>query len=162
MFDDALRAAALDAGAGRSKAGPGNPLGSRRASTASPRTTGEPRADFVIGADGATSHVAQTAGLVEDARVLWGFALRCYLDQPVDAAHHHLVGAVPGRAFPGYGWIFPGPGREGQPRARHRHPGRPPAGAAAVRVLPAYLEHLFDWACSTGPRARSRGGSAVG
>ena len=41
------------------------------------------RADFVIGADGATSHVAASAGLVDGTRVLWGFAVRCYLDQPV-------------------------------------------------------------------------------
>ena len=35
-------------------------------------------ADFVIGADGATSTTARTAGLVDPGRVLWGFAVRGY------------------------------------------------------------------------------------
>ena len=80
----------------------------------------------MIGADGATSHVAGSAGLVEDARVLWGFAVRCYLDQAVELPAIILWEPTPWRAFPGYGWIFPGPDGRGQRRARRGHPGRPP------------------------------------
>ena len=39
--------------------------------------------DIVIGADGATSVVARSAGLVSPQRVLWGFAIRGYLSVDV-------------------------------------------------------------------------------
>ena len=69
----------------------------------------ELRADVVIGADGATSHVAAAAELVDPDRVLWGFAVRAYVDAPVDAPHIVLWEPAPWRAYPGYGWLFPGP-----------------------------------------------------
>jgi geranylgeranyl reductase family protein len=65
-------------------------------------------ADVVIGADGATSRVADVAGLVDPARVLWGFALRAYVDDPVALPHIALWESERGRGFPGYGWLFPG------------------------------------------------------
>lgn len=65
-------------------------------------------ADVVIGADGATSRVADVAGAVDPARVLWGFALRAYVDDPVTMPHIALWESEPGRGFPGYGWLFPG------------------------------------------------------
>jgi geranylgeranyl reductase family protein len=68
---------------------------------------GELRADVVVGADGATSRVAVAAGLVEAQRALWGFALRAYLDAPVELPHILLWEPEPWRLFPGYGWIFP-------------------------------------------------------
>jgi menaquinone-9 beta-reductase len=68
---------------------------------------GEVRADVVVGADGATSRVAAAAGLVEARQALWGFALRAYLDAPVELPHILLWEPEPWRLFPGYGWIFP-------------------------------------------------------
>ncbi|MCU1657207.1 MAG: hypothetical protein JWO57_1863 [Pseudonocardiales bacterium] len=68
---------------------------------------GELRADVVVGADGATSRVATAAGLVDARRALWGFALRGYVDAPVDLPHILLWEPEPWRLFPGYGWIFP-------------------------------------------------------
>jgi menaquinone-9 beta-reductase len=68
---------------------------------------GELQADVVIGADGATSRVAAEAGLVDARRALWGFALRAYLDVPVELPHILLWEPEPWRLFPGYGWIFP-------------------------------------------------------
>jgi geranylgeranyl reductase family protein len=65
-------------------------------------------ADVVIGADGATSRVADAAGLVDPNRVLWGFALRAYVDDPVALPHIALWEPEAGRGFPGYGWLFPG------------------------------------------------------
>ena len=68
------------------------------------------RADVIIGADGATSQVAKDADLVDSKRVLWGFALRGYVDAAVDLPHIVLWEPHRWRLFPGYGWIFPVPG----------------------------------------------------
>jgi geranylgeranyl reductase family protein len=64
-------------------------------------------ADAVVGADGATSEIAQSAGLVEPGRALWGFALRGYLDADLDLPHIVLWEPSRWRLFPGYGWAFP-------------------------------------------------------
>jgi 2-polyprenyl-6-methoxyphenol hydroxylase-like FAD-dependent oxidoreductase len=61
---------------------------------------GELRADVVIGADGATSRVAAAAGLVEAQRALWGFALRAYLDAPVELPHIRCGSRSRGDCFP--------------------------------------------------------------
>jgi geranylgeranyl reductase family protein len=65
------------------------------------------RGDVVVGADGATSSVAQHSGLVDSAKVLWGFALRGYLDVELDLPHIVLWEPRRWRLFPGYGWAFP-------------------------------------------------------
>ena len=67
-------------------------------------------ADVVIGADGATSGVGLAAGLVNQERVLWGFAQRGYVSQEVDRPIIALWDDAPRRGFPGYGWLFPGEG----------------------------------------------------
>jgi geranylgeranyl reductase family protein len=68
---------------------------------------GELRADVVVGADGATSRVAAAAGLVDAGSALWGFAMRSYLDAPVELPHILLWEPEPWQLFPGYGWLFP-------------------------------------------------------
>ena len=68
---------------------------------------GDLAAAVVVGADGATSRVAELAGLVDARRVLWGFALRTYRDVTVELPHILLWEPRPWRLFPGYGWIFP-------------------------------------------------------
>jgi flavin-dependent dehydrogenase len=109
-FDARLFAAAVNAGAmpvrdrvtalvGEAR----NPLGVHLAAG------GEIAADVVIGADGATSTIAQAAGLLDAHRTLWGFALRSYVDAPVELPHIVLWEPATWRIFPGYGWIFPGP-----------------------------------------------------
>ena len=70
---------------------------------------GSIRADVVIGADGATRRVAASAGLVDPRRVLWGFAVRVYLEATTALPHIVLWEPEPKRIFPGYGWLFPGP-----------------------------------------------------
>ncbi|MEU5943280.1 NAD(P)/FAD-dependent oxidoreductase [Micromonospora sp. NPDC047548] len=65
------------------------------------------RGDVVVGADGATSSVAHSAGLVDSAKALWGFALRGYLDDDMDLPHIVLWEPRRWRLFPGYGWAFP-------------------------------------------------------
>ena len=68
-------------------------------------------ADVVVGADGATSVVADAAGLVDHGAVLWGFAQRAYVDQDVERPIIVLWDDPRWRGFPGYGWLFPGDGR---------------------------------------------------
>ncbi len=143
VFDDALRTAALEAGAVPCTGRADRPLG--RDGALEGFTVGdreELRADFVIGADGATSHVAQSAGLVEESRVLWGFAVRCYIGQHVDLPVITFWERTRWNAFPGYGWIFPSPGGVANIGVGIGALADRQAGAGAVRVLPAYLEHL--------------------
>jgi geranylgeranyl reductase family protein len=100
------------------------------------------QADVVIGADGATSRVADAAGLVDTRRVLWGFAVRVYLDETVALPHIVLWEPEPGRAFPGYGWLFPGPDGRANAGLGIGTMSDRRAGAGAVRLLPAFLDHL--------------------
>ncbi len=142
-FDAMLHAAACDAGAtpfvGRAQ----EPLEERGRTVGYKLSTGESLyADFVIGADGATSEVAAAAGLVDSNAVLWGFAVRSYLPQVVDLPAIVLWEPTPWRAFPGYGWVFPGQhgganiGLGVGTRSDRK------AGAHAVRALADFLQHL--------------------
>ena len=143
VFDDALRAAALEAGAVPVEGRAAAPIGSGAGIEGFEVADGHPiRADFVIGADGATSHVAHRVGLVEEARVLWGFAVRCYVDQAVELPAITLWEPTRWQAFPGYGWIFPGPDGVANVGVGVGTLADRQAGSAAVRVLPAYLRHL--------------------
>jgi menaquinone-9 beta-reductase len=143
VFDDALRTAALEAGAIGCSGRADRPLGSGGAIEGFAMNDGkELRADFVIGADGATSHVAQSAGLVEESRMLWGFAVRCYVGQHVGLPAITLWEQSRWNAFPGYGWIFPGPEGMANIGVGIGTLADRQAGAQAVRALPAYLDYL--------------------
>ena len=116
----------------------------------------EVQADFVIGADGATSNVAAAAGLGDARRVLWGFALRTYVRQPVDLAAIVMWEPTPWQAFPGYGWAFPAAGGGTNVGLGIATRADRTAGARAVRALPAFLAHLgavglLEGATSPGP-----------
>jgi menaquinone-9 beta-reductase len=108
-LDATLREAAVAAGAEPYTGRAAEPL--RRndeldgfALSSGPRLT----ADIVIGADGAASRVADVANLVDHSRALWGFALRGYVEGTSTRPHIVLWEPTPWRAFPGYGWLFPG------------------------------------------------------
>ena len=143
-FDAELREAALDAGAekvtARASAVIFDPSGAQIALDRGETVD----ADIVIGADGAASRVAESAGLVDHDRVLWGFAMRAYVEQTVDLPYIAFWDPTPGRGFPGYGWLFPGP--DGRANAGlglgTGHDRR--EGARATRQLDAFLEHLRD------------------
>jgi len=112
-FDAMLQRAAIEAGAefihGRASEVIGE--GDRLAGFSLTPTT-RIRADAIIGADGATSRVAEIAQLVDPGRVLWGFAVRTYCDEAVALPHIMLWTPKRREAFPGYGWAFPaGDGR---------------------------------------------------
>ena len=115
------------------------------------------RAHTVIGADGATSRVAEAAGLIEHDRVMWGFAIRAYVDQTVDLPAIVLWEPSRWRALPGYGWLFPGPdGRAnvglGVGTLADRR-----SGSHAVRLLDAFLDHLVELdLLRVGPRPQAR------
>jgi menaquinone-9 beta-reductase len=143
VFDDMLHRAALSAGAVLFHGRGDVPLDAGGMIDGYRLSSGEElRADFVIGADGATSGVAAAAGLVDPRQVLWGFAVRGYMPQPVELASIVMWEPTPWRAFPGYGWVFPdaeGGANVGlgiATRADRQ------AGAAAVRALPAFVDHL--------------------
>ena len=100
------------------------------------------RADVVIGADGATSRVAEVSGLVDPTRVLWGFALRAYLDDPVTVPHIVLWEPAAWHGFPGYGWLFPGiDGRANLGLGLGVLSDRR-SGARATRDFDTFVEHL--------------------
>ena len=160
VLDDALRAAAVDAGATAHEGRADEPLwcdgelagfavaatGREGPGRGAIEDRGRLRltADFVVGADGATSRVAERAGLVDASRVLWGFAVRSYLDQPVDLPVIALWEERPWQAFPGYGWIFPGPDGGANVGLGIGTLADRSAGARAVRALPAFLDRLVE------------------
>jgi geranylgeranyl reductase family protein len=110
VLDDALRAAAVAAGAepvrARVSAADTGPDGQLRALLASDGQRLE--ADAFIGADGALSPVARLAGMLDPDTALWGFAIRAYLPAEVPLPLLVLLDAAPWRIYPGYGWLFPG------------------------------------------------------
>ena len=142
-FDAMLHAAACDAGAtpfvGRAQ----EPLEEDGRTVGYKLSTGASLyADFVIGADGATSEVAAAAGLVDPKSALWGFAVRTYLPQVVDLPSIVLWEPTPWRAFPGYGWVFPGELGGANVGLGIGTLADRKAGARAVRALPDFLAHL--------------------
>lgn len=109
-FDDALRSAAIAAGAQPVKArisaveqDPGGPVRALIAGDGSRFA-----ADVIIGADGALSPLARLAGMLDSAAALWGFAIRAYVPAEVPLPLLVLLDAERRRIFPGYGWLFPG------------------------------------------------------
>jgi geranylgeranyl reductase family protein len=142
-FDAFLQEAAIEAGAipfiGRAD----RPLEAEGQLDGYRTGTGdELRADFVIGADGATSHVATTAGLVEADKVLWGFAVRAYLNQSVELPVIALWEQRRWHAFPGYGWIFPAANGGANVGLGIATRSKRSEGTGAARMLPAFLDHL--------------------
>jgi geranylgeranyl reductase family protein len=144
-FDAALRATAVDAGAEAFIDRAADPLLGDGGLEGFALASGtEVRADAVIGADGASSRVAAAADLVDSRRVLWGFAVRAYIEEAVDLPYIVLWEERPWRAFPGYGWLFPGPdGRANVGLGLGTLSTR--AGAAtAARELPAFVRALGE------------------
>jgi len=161
-FDAAVRNAALEAGAMPVEGRVEVPLEHRGALEGFTTDRGDAlRADFVIGADGATSTVASAAGLVADTGVLWGFGVRVYVDQQVELPAIVVWERTPWRAFPGYGWIFPGP--DGRANAGIGIGTRSDRRAAtqAVRALPGFLDHLGTLGLLA-PGAAARSGRPLG
>jgi menaquinone-9 beta-reductase len=125
-------------------------------------------ADVIVGADGAMSRIAEAAGLVDDRRALWGFALRSYVDAPVELPYIVLWEPRRWQLFPGYGWAFPtadGGANVGLGLAvgAHRH-----AARRASEHFGAFLRHaaheglLPGWLPSSGAGERLGGWLKMG
>jgi menaquinone-9 beta-reductase len=142
-FDALLHQTAVEAGAEPIRAQAGERLDGGRTLGGFALANGvRVRADVIVGADGATSRVAQAAGLVDPRRVLWGFALRSYVDEPVELPSIVWWDEARRRALPGYGWLFPGPdGRANVGLGIGTLADRSAAGRAA-RLIPAFFDHL--------------------
>ncbi len=102
----------------------------------------ELRADFVIGADGATSRVARSTGLTDASRVLWGFAVRTYMSCHVDLPAIVFWEPSPWRGFPGYGWVFPGADGGANVGLGVATLSDRTTGAEAANLFPKFLDHL--------------------
>jgi geranylgeranyl reductase family protein len=96
-------------------------------------------ADVVIGADGALSRVGSAAGLVNDHKVIWGFAVRGYLPTAIDLPRIHFWEPARWSGYPGYGWVFPGDQGEANVGLGVAARGDRRAAARAVRDLPGFL-----------------------
>ena len=156
-FDASLRDAAVAAGAlpvtGQARDPIPGPAGLAGFTLAG---GGAIRADVVVGADGATSRVATAARLVDARRVLWGFAIRAYLDEPVDTPYIVFWERQRWQGLPGYGWLFPGPDGRANVGLGVGTLGERTSGAQAVRLLPEFLDHAHQLGLISG-RPASRG-----
>ena len=117
---------------------------------------------MIVGADGATSRVAQVAGLSEASRVLWGFAVRAYLEAPIELPHVMFWTPEPGAAFPGYGWVFPSDGGRANVGLGVGVLADRTAARRAARDLDAFLEHAARVGVLRRPRLCAVSGAAAG
>jgi flavin-dependent dehydrogenase len=116
----------------------------------------ELHADFVIGADGATSRVARSTGLTDEGRILWGFAVRTYMPSHVDLAAIVFWEPSPWRGFPGYGWVFPGADGGANVGLGVATLSDRTAGAEASRLFPKFLEHVSRLGLVSDPSASTK------
>jgi geranylgeranyl reductase family protein len=96
-------------------------------------------ADVVIGADGALSRVATAAGLVDEARVLWAFAVRAYMEGAPPLPRIHFWEPQRRSGYPGYGWVFPGEAGEANVGLGLGARGDRRAGARAAKDLAGFV-----------------------
>src|SRR5665647_3064870 len=149
VFDDVLYRAAMEAGAvgitarvAAVEAEDGGGDGVGGAAVVHLDDGGRLRAGALIGADGATSAVAGSVGMVRADRVRWGFAVRTYIDAEVELPVIVLFDEEPGVGFPGYGWLFPGPDGQANAGVGVGAGSDRPAGARAAGYLDTFLQHL--------------------
>lgn len=147
-FDDRLRQEAVDAGAA-----PFTGRADAACFDSNDRLTGfeivvaggrplRLTADVVIGADGALTRVGAAAGLVDDRRVLWGFAVRGYLPAEVALPRIHFWEPSKWSGYPGYGWVFPGEDGAANVGLGVGALGDRRSAARAVRELPLFLQDV--------------------
>ena len=96
-------------------------------------------ADVVIGADGSLSRVGSASGLVDEPKVIWGFAVRGYLPATVELPRIYFWEPTRWSGYPGYGWVFPGDEGAVNVGLGVAARGDRRAAAAAVRDLPRFL-----------------------
>lgn len=99
-------------------------------------------AGTVIGADGATSTIASGADLLRNDRLHWGFAVRTYLRAEVKLPLISVFDEEPGKAFPGYGWLFPSADGVANVGVGVGVGADRRGGNRATRQLNGFIEHL--------------------
>jgi flavin-dependent dehydrogenase len=145
-FDAALRRAALDAGAEEVTGRVGVPSFDIDGQLVGFRLDGPSPVEFggdaVIGADGALSRVAQVAGLVDEPRALWGFAVRAYV--PAAPVLPQILFWEPAswQGYPGYGWLFPGADGAANVGLGIAVKGSRRGGARPTQDLDSFLQYL--------------------
>lgn len=142
VLDAALREAALQAGAEAVTGRAHEPRWDGERLAGFRCGTRDVRADVVVGADGATSRVAEVAGLVDPGRVLWGFAVRWYGDDAVDLPAIVWWEPEARRPLPGYGWAFPGPDGRANIGIGVGTLGDRRGGTEATRQVEPFVAHL--------------------
>ena len=121
LFDTTLQRAAIAAGAEFFDGRADEPIGDDgRLNGFSLSSTTRVRADVIIGADGATSRVAEVARLVDPGRLLWGFAVRTYRDERGRGPAHHVVDTGSGHGLSGLRLGVSGGRRACERRPRYR------------------------------------------
>ncbi len=144
-FDAQLRQSALEAGAEGLTARAGDPLLSSAGELVGFRversdgTSGGVEADVIVGADGALSRVGAAAGLVDQTKVLWGFAIRGYLQGAPPLPQIVFWEPRPRAGYPGYGWLFPGVDDEANIGLGVGFRGDRRAGTRAARDLTSFV-----------------------
>lgn len=96
-------------------------------------------ADLVVGADGAVSRVGAAARLVDEARVLWAFAVRAYAAEAPPLPRIYFWEPAPMAGYPGYGWVFPGEDGAANVGLGAGARGDRQAVARVARDLPAFV-----------------------
>lgn len=151
VLDASLYAAAINAGAHGITGRAGEPLATTDGTLEGFALSGGERlrADAVIGADGALSHVAGVAGLVDARRVLWAFALRAYGEGAPELPEVELFETRRWSAYPGYAWRFPGPDDRVNVGIGHAARGTRRFAPEVAHVLDAYAARRHPGALSS-------------
>jgi hypothetical protein len=82
--------------------------------------------------------------LVDQTRVLWGFAVRGYVDIPVAEPRIYIWEPQPRRALPGYGWLFPGGDGAANVGLGVGVLSDRSGGVEATRQFAAFVDHVAD------------------
>ena len=145
-FDATLHEAAVEAGAEPLTGRAGEAVFSDRGALTGFELTGTDEAaasrvtaDVVIGADGSLSRVGAAAGLVDDAQVLWAFAVRAYVPEAPPLPRIHFWEPSRMAGYPGYGWVFPDDSGQANVGLGVGVRGDRRGGARASRDLPAFM-----------------------
>ena len=100
--------------------------------------------EYLVGADGAISTVAQSLELVDPSKFLLGFAVRTYLEATIELPTISLWEQPMGRLFPGYGWAFPSAGGRVNLGVGVGVGSNKRAGSIATKELEGYYHRLAN------------------
>lgn len=100
--------------------------------------------NYLIGADGANSKVASDLSLIDESDVLWGFAVRSYLEGEIALPTISMLSDTQRRLFPGYGWAFESSSGRLNIGIGVGFGTKRTLAARAGKELPSYIQSLKD------------------